>query len=731
MSFGQPLWFWAFALFPLLLALFAQNERRREKLLRQLVAARLQERLAGSVSVPLRRLRFALLLLGLAGVIVSLAQPRLGYTWEQSKRKGRDVIIAIDCSRSMLATDLAPSRLGRAKLAVLDLVGQLAGDRLGLIAFAGSAFLQAPLTIDYGAVLNALGELDTDIIPRGGTNIAAAITEADSAFGKGESDNRCLIIFTDGEELDADGIVAATAQKDRIKIFTVGLGSSDGSLIPIPGENGGTGFVKDENGQIVKSRLDEDRLRKIAEVTGGFYLHLQNGPAEMQHIFRDGLGQMKEQEIDARMSRRPIERYQWPLAAGLVLLVASALVNERKRISRRASFVSRKAAALLILWGAMLCPAQSAWKNPGVERYVKGSEAAEKWQKIEPGSTEKEEARQAARKEFERSYQEFSQQLHRQPESPELNFNLGAAAYKLEKDDEALLAFAKATLTKDPNLRVDAESNLANTLYQKGRKKVETDKQAALRDWKDGLKHYDDALQVQPNNQTVRGYREFLRQKIEELEKEPPKSEPQQQQENKDDQKKDKQDQQQEQQQQSKDGQKNEDQTQKQQKDQQQKDQQSQDSQGEQPQKQQQSGSQQDKDQQSKNQEGKEGQDGKNDPAQQQDVGKGDQKKDAKDNPAQKGQDAPAQQPGQKQEPPAPSPDQTDKKRTGEIQAQGTPPPPGDPQQEAAAEAQAAEEGRMTETQARNLLESLKSEDERVQLLKPGERRQGRALRDW
>ncbi len=306
MSFGQPLWFWGFAFLPLLIVLYARNESRRSKLLKQLVAARLFDRLAGTVSLRLRRLRFALLLLGFAALLVSLAQPRYGYTWEQSKRQGRDVLIAIDCSKSMNATDLSPSRLARAKLATQDLIGQLPGDRVGLIAFAGTAFLQAPLTIDYGAVLNSLSEMDTDIIPRGGTNISAAIAEADAAFGKGESENRCLIIFTDGEDLEADAVAAANAEKDHMRIFTVGLGSTEGSLIPVPGDNGGTNFVKDENGQIVKSRLDEDRLRKIAETTGGFYVHLQNGPAEMKQIVRDGLAQMKEKEIDARLARRPI-----------------------------------------------------------------------------------------------------------------------------------------------------------------------------------------------------------------------------------------------------------------------------------------------------------------------------------------------------------------------------------------------------------------------------------------
>ena len=694
------MWFWAFALCPVLLLCFVQNERRRGKLLRLLVAARLQERLAGTVSVGRRRVRFALLLLGLACVVVSLAQPRLGYTWEQSKRKGRDVLIAIDCSRSMLATDLAPNRLGRAKLAAQDFVGQLKGDRIGLIAFAGSAFLQAPLTVDYGAMLNSLAELDTTIIPRGGTNIAVAIKEAVEAFGKGESDNRCLIIFTDGEELDADGLAAAEAQKDRIKIFTVGLGSADGSLIPVPGQNGGTAFVKDENGEIVKSKLDEDRLRKIAEVTGGFYVHLQNGPAEMQQIVRNGLGQMKEQEIDARISRRPIERYQWPLGAGLVLLVGSTLISERKRPARRKAGVPALA-ALAFLW--LMPPAVEA-KNSGVEAYD--------------------------RQDYKGAMSEFDRQLQRMRESEALHFNLGAAAYKAGDFGKALEAFAKAVTSPDPQLRAAAEYNIGNTLFQRGAAAAEKDKK--VREWKDALQHYEQALKVEPQNKNAEFNRDVVRKLLEELEQQPPPPEEQKKEDKKDEQKKDKQDQQKDQQQQSQGEQKDKDQQQKdqqqsQQKDQQQKDQQSQKSEGGEPKDQPQDGSQQSKDQQGKNQDKK---DGKDDPAQQQDAGKGDEKKDAKDDPAANGQNAPQPKDGKKQDQPAPSPERSDKKRTGEIQAQGAP-QPNDPQQEAAAEAEAAQEGKMTEAQAKSLLESLKSEDDRVQLLKQGERRPGRASRDW
>ncbi len=164
-------------------------------------------------------------------------------------------------------------------------------------------------------------------------------------------------------------MAAANLQKDNIKIFTVGLGSTDGSLIPVPGRNGGTEFVKDENGNIVKSKLDEDRLRKIAEVTGGFYLHLVSGPVEMQQIIHAGLGQMKEQEYESHMSRRPIERYQWPLAAGLVFLVGSTLVQgERKQASAPEGRQWRGAGGdRLAVDDSSRPPAQA--KNSGVEAY--------------------------------------------------------------------------------------------------------------------------------------------------------------------------------------------------------------------------------------------------------------------------------------------------------------------------------------------------------------------------
>src|ERR1700720_2152201 len=275
MSFGAPQWFWGLLAIPVLVGLFVCAEQRAGRRLQEFVSPRLLPQLAGTVNRFRRALRFAFVLLGLALAIVSLAQPRWGYTYEDVKRKGLDLFIAVDTSRSMLSNDVQPNRLERVKLATQDLIDELQGDRVGLIAFAGRAFIQAPLTIDYGAAVESINELDTKTIPEGGTNISEAIALATQTFGKSAMGNRALIIFTDGEELSGDAVSEAKKAADTgVKIFTVGVGTTQGSLIPIEG-NGEPGFVKDAKGQVVKSKLDENRLREIAQATGGNYLHLE------------------------------------------------------------------------------------------------------------------------------------------------------------------------------------------------------------------------------------------------------------------------------------------------------------------------------------------------------------------------------------------------------------------------------------------------------------------------
>src|SRR5205085_6628841 len=279
-----------------------------------------------------------------------------GYIYEDVKRKGLDLLFAVDTSRSMLSNDVQPNRLERVKLAAQDLVTQLEGDRVGVIAFAGRAFLQAPLTIDYEAAVESINDLDTKIIPEGGTNISEAINLAEQTFGKSAAGNRALIIFTDGEELSGDAVKTAKAAADTgVTIFAIGVGTPQGSLIPVNSDDGGTAFVKDSAGQVVKSKLDEKRLREIAQATGGLYFHLESGPRTMSELYAQGLATMKAAEFDARLSRTPIERYEWPLGAAMLAITMSILIGERKRVRARARLprwtkVAVPATALLFIF---------------------------------------------------------------------------------------------------------------------------------------------------------------------------------------------------------------------------------------------------------------------------------------------------------------------------------------------------------------------------------------------
>jgi Ca-activated chloride channel family protein len=505
MTFGVPQWLWGLLLIPLLIALFVRSERRGLKRLQEFVSARLLPQLAGTVNRPRRMIRFALQLLGLALAIVSLAQPRWGYTFEDVKRKGLDLLIAVDTSRSMLSNDVQPNRLDRVKLAIQDLIGQLQGDRVGLIAFAGRAFLQAPLTIDYDAVVEALSDLDTKTIPEGGTNISSAITLATQSFGKSAMGNRALVVFTDGEELSGDAVKTAKEAADAgVRIFTVGVGTPQGSLIPVTADDGQTSFVKDSSGQVVKSKLDDKRLREIAQATGGFYLHLENGPRSMQQIQNEGLAKMQAAEMDVRLSRRPIERYEWPLGAALIALALSILIPERKRARQRvfAAAPARKAAhgvasgpagATAIVALLMMFLSSSVFATaPGLDAYRSGK--------------------------FEDAYGQFQQTLKTHPESraeDKLQFDSGAAAYKLKDYSKAMESFSQALLSRDIGLQSKGHYNLGNTLYQRGEAQKSDDKK--LSDWTNALDHYEQTLKLDPQNKEAKDNYDYVKRKIEEL----------------------------------------------------------------------------------------------------------------------------------------------------------------------------------------------------------------------
>ena len=506
MSFGSPIWLWGLLALPVLAFLFARAEQRGAEKLQLFVAARLLPQLAGTVNRARRIFRFVLLLLVLALVLVSLARPRWGYAYDEVKRKGLDLLLAVDVSSSMLSNDVQPNRLQRVKLATQDLINELQGDRVGLIAFAGRAFLQAPLTIDYDAAVDSINELDTKIIPEGGTNISDAIALATRTFGKAATGNRALIIFTDGEELSGDAVQSAKAAANAgVRIFTIGVGTPGGSLIPIQGESGGTAFVKDAQGQVVKSKLDETRLREIAQAADGFYLHLENGPRTMKQLFTEGLGKMKVADINARLSRRPIERYEWPLAAAIFVFAIALLINDRKRKTaggtgavpssiqkqRRQSRRPSTIAATVIF---LLLVRQSHAASPGLELYEQ--------------------------QKFPEAYEHFQKTLEENPgtrQSDRIEFDAGAAAYKMKDYNKALQSFSQALLSKNPHLQSESHYNLGNTLYQRG--EAEKDDAKKLTNWEGALQHYEETLKAEPQNKKAKENYEFVKRKIEELKK--------------------------------------------------------------------------------------------------------------------------------------------------------------------------------------------------------------------
>jgi Ca-activated chloride channel homolog len=497
MNFGAAYWFWALLAVPLLVLLFARAERRTALRLREFVSERLLPNLARTVDWRRRKLRFALVLLGFTLAITALAKPQWGYIYEDVKRKGLDLIFAVDTSRSMLSNDVPPSRLQRVKLATQDLLNELQGDRVGLIAFAGRAFLQAPLTIDYSAAVESINDLDTNTIPEGGSNISAAIDLAVQTFGKSAIGNRALIIFTDGEELSGDAMKTAAAAADAgVRIFTVGVGTPEGSLIPIPGEGGGTAFVKDSNGQVVKSKLDEKRLKEIAEATGGFYIHLEDGPRTMRRLFADGLAKMQAGDIDDRMSRRPIERYQWPLGAAMLALTASFLIRERKRVraNARPTVAAKRAlatAAVLLLFAATAFAA-----GPGLDAYRKEN--------------------------YSEAYQQFEKTLKEHPNThaaDKIQFDAGAAAYKMGNYNKALEWFSLSLLSRDKSLQQKSHYNIGRTLEERAERADSNEK--ALGDLSNAQSHYEEALKLDPNDERAKANLEEVKKKIERLKQNP------------------------------------------------------------------------------------------------------------------------------------------------------------------------------------------------------------------
>ncbi len=306
--------------------------RRRQRLLQVFAAAELVPRILVSVNDRRRRARAVLLVAGTLFLVTAITGPRWGFRWTEVKRRGVDIIIVLDTSRSMLAPDIKPSRMNRARLAAGDLVGQLEGDRIGLVAFAGTAFLQCPLTLDYGAFSVMLEQATTTLLPRGGTAIARAIEEGTAGFERSESKHKALILITDGESHEGDAVQAARdASAKGVTIYAIGVGTPDGELIPAGDGAGDGGFLKDADGHVVKSQLDEKLLQRIAMETGGAYVRATPTRFGLAELYEKRIVKMEKKELESELQKRFEERYQIPLVLGLAAVFLEAVLEERRR----------------------------------------------------------------------------------------------------------------------------------------------------------------------------------------------------------------------------------------------------------------------------------------------------------------------------------------------------------------------------------------------------------------
>jgi Ca-activated chloride channel family protein len=507
MKFAQPQFLWLLLAFPPgLLVFFWWAWRRRQALMQQFVQARLLPNLTVGLSPARQKCRMACLVAAVACLIFALARPQWGFTWEEVRQRGLDIVVALDTSKSMLATDLAPNRLARAKLAVLDLLRQAKADRLGLVAFAGVAFLQCPLTLDDTAFRQSLDALDVNIIPQGGTALAEAIDTALTAFK--ETDNyKVLVLLTDGEDHDTGALEAAErAAQAGLRIFTIGVGTADGELVRVRNAQGQEDYVRDEQGNVVKSHLNAPLLRQIASATEeGLYLPLE-GTKVMETLYERRLAPLPKSESGEKFIRRYHERFHWPLALGVVLLALELLWPEAKRVGAGSQARPR------------LGPRPPARENrpPALGPVARATViallfAASGDVLASPSSALRD--YEAGR--FDESLKGFQESIKRKSDDPRLRFNAGAAAYRNGQFDEAAKQFGQVATAPDLKLQEHAYYNLGNAHYRSG--EAIGDPQKMTQSWQEAVKQYERALKLNTNNADAKFNRDFVKRRLEEL----------------------------------------------------------------------------------------------------------------------------------------------------------------------------------------------------------------------
>lgn len=497
MNFASAYILWLLVVIPpALLTFFWWAGRNRQRLLAQFIQARLLSALTVGLSPVRRKVRLGCLILAVVLLIVALARPQYGFDLEKVEQRGLDIVVAIDTSKSMLAEDITPNRLQRARLAALDLMQQAKANRLGLVAFAGNAFLECPLTIDDTAFRQSVEALDVNTIPQGGTAIASAINAALTAFKEGDH-FKVLVLLTDGEDNDTGALEAAqNAAKEGLKIFTVGIGTAEGTLLRVTDSHGNSDYIRDPGGNVVKSHLNETLLQEIARVTGGFYLPLR--PNTMDTLYEKGITPLPETESQERLVRRYHEQFRWPLLAAIFLLLVDMLLPERKKAQKSEVDSPRSTVKVPVVAASvmMLLVAGHGRANASPASALREYRAGN----------------------YTNALQEFERLAEADTNDLRLVFDAGAAAYRATNFDAALRDFQTVALSSDLKLQQQAYYNLGNTLYRQGELKFAPDTEgldAMAETWQQAVRNYEHAAELNTNDVDAAWNLAFVKKQIE------------------------------------------------------------------------------------------------------------------------------------------------------------------------------------------------------------------------
>ncbi len=501
MRFADPYWLYVgVAVVSVLFALLARAEHLKLRALGLLQRARLRSPDAAPSRFR-RWLRVVVMTLAVAMGFVALARPQKGLQWETLERNGMDLLLVVDTSKSMDADDVKPTRLERAKLAIRDLVERFPGDRLGLVAFAGDAFVQSPMTLDHGALLESVDALDTSVIARGGTNIGRGIEVAAGALATEPGKEKVMVLLTDGEDLEGQGLTEAKrAASSGIVIDTIGVGTPAGELVPLRDERGATiGVAHDEDGKAVRSHLDEGGLQAIARAAHGAYRPLGADGRGLDRLYDESLAPLTHEVGSSRIRRVYSEWFEIPLGLALFGVLLDALLERRWRRFPRSRWAGASTAVAALLIVASPLQAHASLQS-AAGAYATGH--------------------------YDDAAKEFDKESTKNPKDARLAFNAGDAAYRAGQYEAAETAFRRALAAAHPQLQQRVLYNEGDVLYRLGEAQKPEAREERKAQWEEAIKDYEGAIALNPKDADAVYNRDFVRRKLkalEEKQKEEPK----------------------------------------------------------------------------------------------------------------------------------------------------------------------------------------------------------------